>query len=253
MNGKMTCLFVTASSAACAGEVKVVKDILHNMGIELREVEWLSQDDFEKQISPDTKYDFVYLGAHADGTGFGEKDGATLHAWESLANAICATDCILPGGTLFLACCRGGMKTVALKILTTCQRIDYICGPHWKVTGNDLTAAFQAFVHSRVKKNEEPCKAADRATEACGFKFSCYDREELEAEIETLRKIQETEWEIRSLHAGQNMICDQLAAIAKALNVKLPDPLDGILTPEERKLLESETDNKVSDRVASAP
>jgi hypothetical protein len=203
MSGNMNCLFVTASSSACAGEVKVVKDFLHNMGIKLHEVEWLSLDDFQNQMSPEQKYDFVYLGAHADGTGFGEKDGATLHAWSDLANAICFTDCILPGGTLFLACCRGGMKTVALKILTTCQKIDYICGPHWKVTGNDLTAAFQAFVHSRVGKNEEPCKAADRATEACGFKFSCYDRQELQAEIETLGKIYQIEYHVESLRYFQ--------------------------------------------------
>jgi hypothetical protein len=114
------------------------------------------------------------------------------------------------------------MKTVALKILTACHAIDYICGPHWTVTGNELTAAFQAFVHSRVKKKEEPCKAADRATEACGFKFSCHDRQELEAEIETLRKIQQTEWALDSLEEGQRLISKKLGAIAKALNVNFP-------------------------------
>lgn len=224
MSNKLNCLFITASTSACSGEVNLVRDCLNNLGIELREVEWLSQEDFEKQMSPDNKYDFVYLGAHADGTGFGQKDGVVLHPWETLANAICYSNCILPGGTLFLGCCRGGMKTVALKILTVCQAIDYICGPHWTVTGNDITAAFQAFVHSRVKKKEEPCKAADRATEACGFRFSCYDRQELEAEVETLRKIQQMEWEIRLVQAGHNTILAQIQALADGLNVKIPGP-----------------------------
>jgi hypothetical protein len=250
MNGKMNCLFITASTSACAGEVNLVRGCLKNLGIGLREIEWLSQEDFERQMSPDKKYDFVYLGAHADGAGFGQTHGVVLHPWESLAYAICSTNCILPGGTLFLGCCRGGMKTVALKILTACHTIDYICGPHWTVTGNELTAAFQAFVHSRVKKKEEPCKAADRATEACGFKFSCHDRQELEAEIETLRKIQQTEWAVSSLQAGQNTIAAQLEAIAKALNVKLPHPLAGLLTPEEIKETEARAESKDSGHAA---
>ena len=173
-------------------------------------------------MSSEAKYDFIYLGAHADGIGFGESDGAAIHPWEHLGNAICVTDCIRPNGTLFLGCCRGGMKTVALKLLKTCDRIDYICGPHWKVTGNDLTSAFQAFVQSRIKKREEPCKAAERATEACGFRFSCYDRQELQSEIETLRQIQNMEWRLNSIESWQEYISGQLERIAKSVEKPRP-------------------------------
>ena len=222
MSDQPSCLFVTASGSACAGEVTLVKDCLANLGVTLREVEWLSLGDFLKQMSAETKYDFIYLGAHADGTGFGEKDGALLHPWEDLANAICSSNCMRPNGTLFLGCCRGGMKTVALKILTACQKIDYITGPHWKVTGNDLTAAFQAFAQSRIKKKEEPCRAAERATEACGFKFTCHDRQELQAEIETLKQIRTIEWRLDSIFLWQEFISQQLAGLTSSLQKLVP-------------------------------
>jgi hypothetical protein len=196
-------LFVTASSSACAGEAKLVEDCLRNMGVGFRQVEWLSLEDFKTHMLDGHKYDFIYLGAHADSYGFGEKAGLSLHPWEDLGNAICITDCMLPGGTLLLGCCRGGMKTVALKILKSCERIDYICGPQWKVAGNDLCNGFHAFLDSRIRKNEEPAEAARKASSACGFTFICHDREELQAEIETLRQISNIEWEIQELKKSQ--------------------------------------------------
>lgn len=224
MTEKLTCLFVTASTAACAGEAKLVRDCLQNLGITFREVEWLSPQDFHAQMKQGDKYDFIYLGAHADGNGFGEGANTALHSWESLAVEICSTECIRPNGTLFLGCCRGGMKAVAIKILTNCDTIDYICGPHWKVTGNDLTAAFQAFVQSRIKKNEEPCKAAERATEACGFRFSCYDRQELLPEIQTAWQMRNMEWQMEIIQNSQATMQYQLELIAKALGVTQPTP-----------------------------
>jgi hypothetical protein len=217
MSDQLKCLFITASKSACAGEVKLVKDCLHNLDIAFREVEWLSQNDFQTQMAKGDKYDFIYLGAHADGNGFGESDSASLHPWESLAFAICTTECIRPNGTLFLGCCRGGMKAVAIIIMTNCYTIDYICGPHWKVAGNDMTAAFQAFVQSRIRKNEEPSKAAERATEACGFRFSCYDRQELIPEINNVHKMQSMEWQMEDLRAKLTKMNLMLESIAMAI------------------------------------
>jgi hypothetical protein len=196
-------LFVTASTSACAGEAKLVEDCLKNMGVGFRTVEWLSLNDFATLMSDGQKYDYIYLGAHADSYGFGEKAGLSLHPWEELGNAICATDCILPGGTLLLGCCRGGIKTVALKILKSCEKIDYICGPQWKVAGNDLCNGFHTFLDSRIRKNEEPAEAARKASSACGFTFICHDREDLQVEVETLRQLANIEWELQQMRNVQ--------------------------------------------------
>jgi hypothetical protein len=227
MEARPACLFITASSAACGGEVRLIRDVLNNVGIDLREIEWISEGDFQSQVCDSTKYQIIYLGAHADSYGFGETDGHSLTAWENLGTVICQADCILPGGTLFLGCCRGGMKTVALKILKLCDRIDYICGPNWKVTGNDITAAFQAFIQSWVRKKEEPRKAAERASEAAGFGFSCYDRQELQSEIETLRQIRNIEMDVQEIRDWKESLSQQIASLhADIVRLLPPNPTD---------------------------
>jgi hypothetical protein len=194
MSDVATCLFVTASPSAGAEDVKVVKDCLKLFGVTFHELVWRSQAAFVRQMAGGQKFDFIYLGARADADGFGEQDGAALHCWECLGDAIRRTDCLRPGGTLFLGCCGGGMKTVALKILHSCDKIESICGPLWELPERDLTAAFRAFLQSRVNTHEESCTAAERATEASGSRFCCYEREELAVELEALEKAQATGW-----------------------------------------------------------
>jgi len=184
-----TCLFLKAAAAACAEEEGVIRAHLKGMHVDMEAIQWISAEDFPNRVVG-KKFEIIYLGAHADGSGFGESNGI-FYPWEKLAAAICASDCMIPEGTLFLGCCRGGMKTVALKILMQCARIDYIMGPNWKSKGGDLANAFATFTRSRLIDGDEPAKAAVRATEAAGQMFTCYDRQELEGELELLRRLQQ--------------------------------------------------------------
>ncbi len=184
-----TCLFLKAAAAACADEADVISAHLKSMHVDTELIEWISIDDFTKRVVG-KKFEIIYLGAHADCSGFGESNG-TLHPWENLGAAICGSDCMVPEGTLFLGCCRGGMKTVALKILKQCAKIDYVMGPNWKSKGGNLATAFAAFTRSRLINSDEPAEAAERASKAVGQVFTCYDRQELEAELELLNKLGE--------------------------------------------------------------
>jgi len=192
---------IIASSSACAGERDLVREVLKGLGIGLTIVEWLSPEDFKPQVAG-KKYDFIYLGAHADGYGFGE-NASSLHPWESLALAICETDCIQQGGTLFMGCCRGGMKTVAIKIMMQCGKIDQICGPFWTLKGNDITKAFHIFVEALVRQKEDPVTAADRASQASNCKFLCYERLDLAGELATLARMDSMEWTLSTLLGEQ--------------------------------------------------
>lgn len=207
---------IIASTAACSGEQELIKALLRNLGIGLKIVEWDSAEDFKQQMG-ESKYDFIYLGAHADSYGFGQGAGVDLHSWESLAVAICETDCIKPGGTLFLGCCRGGMKTVAIKIMQQCNKIDQICGPFWSLTGNQITEAFHVFVKTLVGEAKDPVTAADRASQASNCKFLCYERLDLAGELETLSRLQSLEWTLDDVNRGQNTLMNDVKALTAAI------------------------------------
>lgn len=207
---------IIASSSACAGERDLIREILRRLGIGLKVVEWLSADDFKQQVS-EKKYDLIYLGAHASGFGFGENSTAELHPWESLALAICETDCIQPGGTLFMGCCRGGMKTVAIKIMRQCGKIDQICGPFWTLKGTDITNAFQIFLEALVRQKQDPVTAADRASQASNCKFLCYERLDLAGELEMLLKMEEMGEALEYLRLGHSGLTKEIKKLTSAI------------------------------------
>jgi hypothetical protein len=193
------------------------------MRVDTEVIEWISFEDFANRVSG-KKFEIIYLGAHANGFGFGESNGI-LHPWETLAAVICGSDCMIPEGTLFLGCCRGGMKTVALKILMQCAKIDYIMGPNWNSKGGDLATAFVAFTRSRLIDGDEPAKAAARATEAAGQIFTCYDRQALEAEVELLTRLQDIAWNQESIIAIVDELRTQLGRFEMEL-AKISTQLD---------------------------
>lgn len=209
----------------------MIREVLRNLGIGLTVVEWLSPEDFKPQVAG-RKYDFVYLGAHADSYGFGENSGSDLHSWEDLALAICETDCMEPGGTLFMGCCRGGMKTVAIKIMQQCAKIDQICGPFWTLKGNDITKAFHIFVEALVRQKSDPVTAADKASQASNCKFLCYERLDLAGELETLFRLESMEWSIDSIREGQNTLTKEVKGLRTAIE-KLCEALPKDAASEE--------------------
>jgi hypothetical protein len=225
-NQFMKCLIIRATSTACLTEIEAVRAALKTHRVDSREVEWISRDDFLSQISktPGEKFHLVYVAAHADMNGFGESGGYSLHDWDDLSSAICETSCMLPGATLFLGCCRGGMKTVALTMLKGCDQIDYICGPIWNTKGTRLIQAFNSFVECKFAENLEPNAIRERMTSAAGQNFSCYDRQELEAEVAMMRQIGQMKFQLDYLVQGQHALAEAIDSLNKKLSCAVSDP-----------------------------
>ena len=223
-DSNMKCLIIKATSSACNNELDSIRIALKTHRVETRDIEWLSQNDFLAQMGEPSKekYDLVYLAAHADMYGFGESGGFSLHTWDELANAICMSSCMLPGATLFLGCCRGGMKTVALAILRGCDQINYICGPVWTTKGTKLIQAFNSFAECKFAENVEPDVIKQRMSNAAGQQFSCYDRQELESEVAMLRQIRTMQREVEAVRLFQETISGQIAALHADLFKLLP-------------------------------
>ena len=186
-------LLLRVKGAACADEFETIKALLKNFGTTFMERDWISYEEFIVTYDYSQKFDAIYLGAHADGEGFGVNDGSELCKWSDLAGALCATDAMVPGGLLFLGCCRGGMKVVALEIMRSCPKIDYVAGPNWKANAGDLVLGFNVFINTLIRYKEEPTVAAERASAATGQKFCCYDRQELAGDVALMHQLDRIE------------------------------------------------------------
>jgi len=193
------CLILKASEDACGSEIAALEANLKatDSKVVIRQIDWVSQDDFIAKVG-DNKFKIIYVGAHADGKGFGDNNKGVWHDWQTLALSICISDCMVPEGVLFMGCCRGGMKTIALQIFKVCNRIDYIVGPNQKAKGGDLVAAFTAFVRD-LKNGAAPIEATERATGATGDQYTCHDRQELDVELTLSEQLDRIEGWAKSL------------------------------------------------------
>ena len=69
------------------------------------------------------------------------------------------------------------------QLFGSCDQIDYVCGPRWTVTGDDITAGFHVFVYNMEIRREQPSTSVSRASKATGYDFFCYDRVEYEDKL----------------------------------------------------------------------
>jgi hypothetical protein len=177
-------LIIKAASDVCSSEIDHLKAIAGMFGISHCTMTLTDMSTFNQQLCNGDKYDFIYLGAHANTLYFGESDGSIAIPWEDLAIAFCSSDCLNYGAILLLGCCRGGLKRVALQLFCGCDNIDYVCGPRWTVTGADISAGFHVFIYNMVVRREQPSIAVHRASLGTGYDFFCHDRVEMEDEVD---------------------------------------------------------------------
>lgn len=173
-------LILKASRDVCSAEIEHIKTIADMFEMDHEIVELNNPSTFETTMTGQGKYDYIYLGAHADTDGFGEADRSVTMEWESFAEALCKSQCLNSESILLLGCCRGGLRRVAMSLFLSCAQIDYVCGPRWTVTGLDITAGFHVFIYNMEIRHEQPSCASDRASKATGYDFFCYDRVEVE-------------------------------------------------------------------------
>lgn len=174
-------LIIKAAQDICATETSHIRTVAEMFGITHCTSELNDIGQFLSQLCTDeNKYDYIYLATHADLMGFGESDGSNMIEWEQFAETLCSAQCLNLGCILLLGCCRGGLKKVAHKLFYSCDQIDYVCGPRWTVTGQDISAGFHVFVYNMEVRNEQPSVAVRRASLATGYDFFCHDRVEFE-------------------------------------------------------------------------
>lgn len=173
---KKRLLILKTSSDICVTETNHIETIADLIHLEKEQLTITTVDDINQWASSSGNFDYIYLCGHANEDGFGEQDASIFITWNEFAFALCNASWLNVGGVLFLATCRGGLRRIADTMFNVCNKIDYICGPRWSATGQDLTTAFHIFIYNLEVRQEEPGVAVDRASAGTGRHFFCYDR-----------------------------------------------------------------------------
>jgi hypothetical protein len=179
-------LILKASRSICGSEVGLIKNHCQLLNMDVREEDVLDDNSFQAIIDKydqlQIKFDYIYLCTHGNNEGFETDLSGTskIIYWTEFSQLMCEDSILKPNTILLLACCKGGLLKVATDILAVCNKINFICGVKWNVHAWDLTTGFIVFIHNVEIKNAEPNYAAEKASLATDYTFTCYDRDEIE-------------------------------------------------------------------------
>jgi hypothetical protein len=179
-------LILKASKDVCGNEIGLIGNHCKLLGMEVLVEPVLTEDAFSVIVSKYEKarihFDYIYLCTHGNINGFAVDMGAGDHfvTWSRFSQLICVSGILNPETILLLGCCRGGLFQVATDIMAICNSINFVCGVKWSVEPWDLTTGFVVFLHNIENKKAEPSYAAQKASLATDYTFTCYDRDEVE-------------------------------------------------------------------------
>lgn len=179
-------LILKAHHEICGEEIGLITNQSGFLGIEVKEEVVDSIDTlkaiFEKYKLEAIKFDYVYLCTHGDSNGFDIEMGNKFEmSWAKFGEIICQSDLLNDNTIFLLACCRGGIFKVAMDMFAVCNSINYVCGAKWKLRSADLATGFVVFLYNLKFKKAEPSYAAQKATLATDYTFTCHDRAEIES------------------------------------------------------------------------
>lgn len=186
MARKKSILILKATKDICKNEIGLVYHHCGLLNITRKEEIVESEESLVKIVSKYSKrkkgFDYIYLCTHGDREGFLANMGKRRHdiSWARFSQLMCESGILNEDSILLLACCKGGLFQVATDILSVCNKINFVCGVKWNVEPWDLTTGFVVFLHNVEIKNAEPSYAAQKASLATDYTFTCYDRDEIE-------------------------------------------------------------------------
>jgi hypothetical protein len=180
-------LILKAHHDICGDEIGLITHQAQFLNItvteEVIDTEETMQTVFEKHEAAKTSFDFVYLCTHADSKGFDIEMGVDKSdmTWGRFAQIMCESGVLNDETVFLLACCRGGLFKVATDMFAVCNKINFVCGAKWTLRPADLATGFVVFLYNLSFKSAEPSYAAQKATAATDYTFTCHDRSEIES------------------------------------------------------------------------
>jgi len=179
-------LILKTSIDICGDEVGIITHQCQLLGITVEEKAIDTPTKMEQTIrgyNGQLRFDYIYLCAHGNKDGFDIDMGHIRYdmKWDDFSTLVCSEGILNENSIILLACCRGGLFKVSSEMMAACGFLNFICGVKWTIKSWDLTTGFLVFLYNIEKKQAEPDYAAQKASLATDYTFTCYDRAELEA------------------------------------------------------------------------
>ena len=179
-------LIIRGHKDICGNETGLVETQCRFMNIDFRTEDLIDEttlsEIFERYSKLGITFDFIYLCTHGDCDGFDINMGSTEHklTWADFGQIVCSSGILNDDTILLLACCRGGLFTVATDLMAVCNRINFVCGVKWTLRPLDITTGFIVLLYNLVFKKSELIYACQKASLATDYTFTCFDRSEIE-------------------------------------------------------------------------
>lgn len=165
-------------------ECKSICEQAQMYGIESVCIEVKNNNHLEDILASNGYFDYIYLSAHGCAERFASEDGQVNMQWEDFATLLCEKQCMNEDSILMLSCCRGGLMQVAYTLFLSCSQICYVLGPRQSLTSADMHICFGLFLYNMEKRNNDPVIACEKIKLATDQRFSCYDRQEEDMNLE---------------------------------------------------------------------
>ena len=181
--GHANLVLLKCSKDIDAHEMTLITSVCSLLGIDPYPVDKVAGETVKdkapgiKDKAPGMCFDAVYLAGHGAIDKFGSSTACV--DWAAVAQDLSSSTCLNPGATVFCACCRGGLLTIAKALLKGCQTVDFVCGSRNNISANALALGFHTLMYNVVFRHGDPIEAAHLATEATGQHFAIHDRAEL--------------------------------------------------------------------------
>ena len=143
-----------------------------------------NNDELEQALCSNGSFDYIYLSAHGNAESFSSEDEQVNISWTDFAGTLCSTGCMNDDCVLMLSCCRGGLMQVAYTLFYSCPHISYIVGPRQSLSSADMSICFGVFLYNIEIRGTDPVVACEKIRCATDQRFSCYDRQEEEINID---------------------------------------------------------------------
>ena len=171
-------------SAAEPHECKGICEHAKLFGLEPVCVNVRNNKEIISTVESNGAFDYIYLSAHGNSESFSNNDGHVNMSWSDFANLLCSSDCMNDDCILMLSCCRGGLMQVAYTLFYSCSHISYVIGPRQSLSSVDMLVCFGVFLYNIEIRRNDPVVACEKIKCATEQRFSCYDSEEEDINIE---------------------------------------------------------------------